>query len=120
MDDTITVLVVDDNMANRLLPALILRDVGCVVHESKDAEEALEMFQKHVFSHVLLDISMPRISGIELCKLLRDMEACKDVKVIAYTSHAQEALASQFLSQGFDAVLIKPITKSKLIRLILG
>jgi CheY-like chemotaxis protein len=120
MDDTITVLVVDDNMANRLLPALILRDVGCVVHECKDAEEALEMFQMHAFSHVLLDISMPRISGIELCQLLRDMEACKDVKWIAYTSHAQEALTSQLLSHGFDAVLIKPITKSKLIRLILG
>jgi CheY-like chemotaxis protein len=115
MNEVVTVLVVDDNLTNRLLPALILRDLGCVVHESKDADEALQLLSAHRFSHVLLDISMPKISGIELCDMIRAMEGGSDIKIIAYTSHAQASRVSQFISQGFDEVLIKPIKKAHLI-----
>jgi CheY-like chemotaxis protein len=64
---------------------------------------------------VLLDISMPDISGLDVLKNIRASSAFGDVKVIAYTAHATADDTDDLIGLGFDAVLIKPLTSSQLL-----
>lgn len=113
-----SILVVDDNGINRLLPGLILRPFGWTVYESENGLDALEQLKKLDVSCVLLDISMPDISGLEVLDDLRHEVAFQDLKVVAYTAYATESDIAHLKIRGFDAVLIKPITSRKLLEIL--
>ena len=65
------VLVVDDNPINRLLPVTWLNRNGCSAEECADGREAVARVRDGSFDIVLLDLSMPGISGMEVCSQLR-------------------------------------------------
>lgn len=109
------ILVVDDNGINRLLPGLILRPFGWEVYEVDGGAAALEKLKTVQVSCVLLDISMPEVSGRDVLKDLRGNEQLRGLKVVAYTAYVQPCDISSFLSEGFDAILIKPLTSLKLL-----
>lgn len=113
-----SILVVDDNGINRLLPGLILRPFGWTVYEAVGGLEALKALKDTEISCVLLDISMPDISGLEVLKVLRKKPEFQHIKIVAYTGHAQHKDINHLLSLGFDAVLIKPLTSNKLLALL--
>lgn len=107
------VLIVDDNAMNRRLPVLILQtenDVRC--DEAASGQEALAKLAGGHFDAVLLDISMPQLSGVEVCAMIRAMKLPKEPRLIAYTAHAMVDEIGEFLRQGFDAVLVKPVNRS--------
>ena len=110
-----SILVVDDNGINRLLPGLILRPFGWDVHEIDGGLAALEILKTNHISCVLLDISMPEVSGLEVLEDLRRDRNFQVLKVIAYTAYAQTEDIERLLALGFDAVLIKPLTSAKLL-----
>jgi len=66
-----TILVVDDNGSNRLVPGLILRPFGFTVLESSSGQEAIDMLLHVEVSGVLLDIQMPGLSGLEVLRRIR-------------------------------------------------
>ncbi len=109
------ILVVDDNGINRLLPGLILRPFGWEVYEVDGGAAALEILKTVQVSCVLLDISMPEVSGRDVLKDLRSNERLRGLIIVAYTTYAQPSDISNFLSEGFDAILIKPLTSLKLL-----
>ena len=111
-------IVVDDNSANRILPGLILRRLGHSVHECDSSAQALALLQATpaAFTHVLLDISMPALSGIEVCRRLRADARHQDLCIIAYTAHAMLHEQTAILDAGFDAMLIKPVRQADLLR----
>lgn len=111
-------MVVDDNGINRLLPGLILRPFGWTVYEADGGLEALNSLKDIEISCVLLDISMPDISGLEVLKVLRKRPELRHIQIVAYTGYAQQKDINRLLSLGFDAVLIKPLTSIKLLRLL--
>ena len=104
------VLVVDDQRVNRTLPAVLLRQQGCEVLEAECGEDALRLIDSHGFQAILLDVSMPGISGTELCRQLRSRPEFGGVRIIAYTAHAMEVERQRYLAGGFDAVITKPVT----------
>jgi two-component system, cell cycle response regulator DivK len=110
-----SILVVDDNGINRLLPGLILRPFGWEVHEADGGLAALEILKTIHIACVLLDISMPEVSGLEVLEDLRRDSKFEALKVVAYTAYAQPQDVARLLSLGFDAVLIKPLTSVKLL-----
>jgi two-component system, cell cycle response regulator DivK len=110
-----TILVVDDNGINRLLPGLILRPFGWDVLEVDSGLAALEILKKTPISCVLLDISMPVVSGLDVLEDLRRDQRFQEIKVVAYTAYAEQEDVSRLLELGFDAVLIKPLTSAKLL-----
>ena len=112
------ILVVDDNGVNRLLPGLILRPFGWTVYEVDGGLTAINIIKKIKFSCVLLDISMPDISGLEVLKVLRSNLELQRLKIVAYTVYAQQEDINRLLGLGFDAVLIKPLTSLKLLKII--
>ena len=111
------ILVIDDDFANRMLPGLFLRDMGHVVMECASAEEAYQMIRQHHFTDLLLDISLPNVSGLEICKTLRRMPNTAGIRIIAYTAHAMPEETRNFSESGFDGLLIKPICQNDLAKL---
>jgi two-component system, cell cycle response regulator DivK len=110
-----TILVVDDNGINRLLPGLILRPFGWEVYEADGGKAALKILKKNNIDCLLLDISMPEISGLDVLEDVRGDERFRSLKVVAYTAFAKPEDVVRLLALGFDAVLIKPLTSIKLL-----
>lgn len=110
-----TILVVDDNGINRLLPGLILRPFGWVVHESENGLGALQMLKSIDVCCVLLDISLPDVSGLEILDDLRSDKDLQSLTIVAYTAYATVEDIAHLKERGFDAVLIKPLTSRTLL-----
>lgn len=109
------ILVVDDINSNRLLACALLKRAGWETEEAADGNRALEILTgEHGFQAVLLDISMPGINGEEVCRKLRANPETSGLPIVAYTAHAMEEEGERFISAGFDALLIKPITAASL------
>ena len=104
------VLVVDDNAINRRLAVAFLTRLGLQTQEAADGPMALERLNSGSFDVVLLDISMPGMSGEEVLAVLRADPRLSGLPVIAYTAHALPDEKQRLLDAGFDELLIKPIT----------
>ena len=102
------VAVVEDNADNRLLLQAILEGLY-EVHEYETAEGALVGFARAVPDVVLLDISLPGMSGVELVGWLRQQPTLERVPVIALTAHAMAGDRETYLAAGFDGYVTKPI-----------
>ena len=112
------VIVVDDNQTNRLLPGLFLRPLGHEVQECDSAAQALDWLAHNPCDVVLLDISMPTVSGLQLCQQLRQQPQHQQLKIIAYTAHAMPADVQLLEAAGFDKILIKPIRSHELLSVL--
>lgn len=113
-------LVVDDNEINRILVCRLLSKTGWSVAQAESGEEALEWLSSNTAQLILLDISMPTLSGDEVCRRIRaDNLAGDDAKLVAYTAHVMPEEREQFLACGFDTVLGKPVSRQSLAALIL-
>ena len=107
-------LVVDDIVSNRVIAQTMLERLGWSVLTAVDGRAALDTLATTHVDLVLLDISMPGMSGIEVCQSIRANPALADIPVIAYTAHAQHEDRRNFIASGFDEVLIKPINRDAL------
>lgn len=113
------VLVVDDYRPNRLLPVAMLKKLGIEAVAVESGEEALNwLAQDPLVDQVLLDISMPGMSGTEVCRRLRQDPVLKHLRVVAYTAHAFSGEKSDILAGGFDDLLIKPIDRQSLMQVL--
>lgn len=104
------VLVVDDNAINRRIAVAFLTRLGLQAEEAEDGLGALAKLEASDFDVVLLDISMPGMSGEEVLAKLRADARFSALPVIAYTAHALHHEKQRLLDAGFDELLIKPIT----------
>ena len=114
MSDNRLALVVDDIPANRLIAEAMLKQLGWSVLLACDGREALRMLGSTTLDLVLLDISMPGMSGMEVCQNIRTNSALAELPVIAYTAHAQPEDRRNFIASGFNEVLIKPVNRETL------
>ena len=111
------VLIVDDHQVNRLLPRAILGKLGVEVVEADCGEAALDCLDKEGgVDHVLLDVSMPGMTGLEVCRRLREAPATRDLHIVAYTAHAFASEKDQIMAAGFNDLLIKPISRDTLLQ----
>lgn len=109
------VLIVDDQKINRTLPSVLLKQAGCEVYEADSGEAALAVLQCGRVDALLLDISMPGVSGMEVCAMLRKDPAWAQLLIVAYTAHALPSERSEILAAGFDELLVKPINRQGLL-----
>ena len=114
MPDNRRALVVDDIPANRLIAEAMLKQLGWSVLLASDGREALRVLNANSLDLVLLYISLPGMSGMEVCQRIRENMALVDLPVIAYTAHAQPEDRRSFIASGFDDVLIKPVNRDTL------
>ena len=77
------------------------------------AEDALRFLQANKADLVLLDISLPEMSGIELCRYLKKNN--QDIKIIALTNHTEKSVIQEMLKNGADGYLLKNTSKQDLV-----
>ena len=112
---SVQALVVDDDPINRMLASKMLKKLGWTVAEAVDGRDALTYLSGQLAGVVLLDISMPGLSGDEVCRIIRETYP-RTMRVIAYTAHGMPEERKKFMESGFDALLIKPITRQSLMQ----
>ncbi|MGC4231932.1 MAG: response regulator transcription factor [Niabella sp.] len=80
------------------------------------AEEAMEFLETNAADIILLDISLPTMSGIEMCRLVKQKN--KKIKIIALTNHTERSVINDMLTNGADGYLLKNTSKNDLIESI--
>ncbi len=114
----LSILVVEDNPINSLLLTEMLRLRGHVVTNAADGIEAVEAAAKTTFDLILMDISMPRMDGLEATRRIRAGGASHSVPIIGVTANASPEKLPEFLGSGMSDVLVKPITRGALMNII--
>ncbi len=103
------ILVVEDNAQNRELVTDLLTFAGMRVLLAEDAETALELAASEAVDLVLMDVSLPRMDGLEAARRLKSNPATARLPVIALTAHAMKGDRERILAAGCDGYLTKPI-----------
>jgi two-component system, cell cycle response regulator DivK len=112
------ILVAEDNPDNRVLLTRRLERQGWNVIVAEDGVEAVEQCRTHSPDLVLMDVAMPRMTGLEATRALRAHTTTAAVKIIAVTAHAMEGNRQECLAAGCDDFATKPINFPELMALI--
>ena len=114
-DKTPVVLVVDDNQQNLELLQVYLEDVDCRAVPAHDGLEALEIIAKEPPDLILLDVMMPRMSGFEVCRRIKNDPKTSDIPVIMVTALNEFGDIERAIDSGTDDFLSKPVNKLELL-----
>jgi two-component system, OmpR family, response regulator RegX3 len=106
------VLLVEDEKAIRDAVSAYLEREGYWVTPAADGEIALTEFEKHRFDVVVLDLMLPKISGEEVCRSIRDVS---DVPIIMLTAKGETEDRIAGLELGADDYLVKPFSPRELV-----
>jgi len=109
------ILVVDDNQENRELLQAYLEDVDCLTVPANDGLEALDIIKKDPPDLVLLDVMMPKMSGFEVCKRIKNDPKTTDIPVIMVTALTEFGDIERGIDSGTDDFLSKPVNKLELL-----
>jgi len=112
---TPVVLVVDDNQQNLELLQAYLEDMDCETVPAHDGPEALEIISNSAPDLVLLDVMMPRMSGFEVCRRIKNDPKTGDIPVIMVTALNEFGDIERGIDSGTDDFLSKPVNKLELI-----
>ncbi|HEX6489800.1 MAG TPA: response regulator transcription factor [Gaiellaceae bacterium] len=107
MQDFSTILLVDDEDSIQKLLAYPLERDGFRVLQARDGTEALELFEGERVDLVVLDLMLPKVDGLEVCKRLR---AGSDVPIIMLTARGDELDKVLGLELGADDYITKPFS----------
>jgi len=110
-----TILLVDDQDSQRELYELALRHAGFVVHEAEDGEHAIESVRRAKPDVIVLDLAMPKLDGLEVCRRLKADPETRAIPIIVVTAHILPGLRESVERAGGDAYLTKPCLSDKLI-----
>jgi len=110
-----TILVVDDNEANRLLARDTLQDEGFRVILAEGGAQGLEAFDAHRPDCVLLDVRMPGVDGLAACERIRALPYGHDTPIIFLTALRDVDTFDRALEVGGDDFLGKPVRPNELV-----
>ncbi|MFB3829290.1 MAG: hybrid sensor histidine kinase/response regulator [Bryobacteraceae bacterium] len=106
--------LVEDNPSARVMMEAMLAPHHVTCYETGAA--ALREVPKTKPNAVILDISLPDMSGLDVLKGLRSVKGSRNMPVIALSAHAMSGDRETFLAAGFDAYFSKPVTDSAVLR----
>ena len=110
------ILIADDNEANRELLEAYLVSIDCETEIAVDGQDTLAKVESFKPDLVLLDVMMPKLSGFEVCKKLKDDEVNKRVMVLMVTALNELGDIERAVSAGTDDFLSKPVNKIELVK----
>jgi DNA-binding response OmpR family regulator len=108
------VLIADDDEDILTLVALRFRRSGLEVILARDGEEALELIKTRAPDAAVLDIAMPKLTGLEVVRRLRDSEATKALPIVLLTARAAAKDVELGLDAGADEYITKPFSPQDL------
>ncbi|MGE8190723.1 ATP-binding protein [Pseudomonas sp. NPDC086278] len=117
----LNILVVEDVALNREVVKGLLQRDGHEVWLAEAGEQALTQCAARTFDLILLDVHLPGISGIELCKVIRSTDGPnRHSRIFALTASVQPALVRGYLDVGMDGILAKPLKLENLRQALAG
>ncbi|MDX1379001.1 MAG: response regulator, partial [Anaerolineales bacterium] len=102
------ILIAEDERDIRDLVAFTLRFAGHEVFSASNGEEAVEMAPKVNPDLILMDVRMPRMTGYEACKIMKENPDLRDIPVVFLSAKGQENEIQQGLDAGAEEYLLKP------------
>lgn len=118
MTDKTHVLIVDDNHETVKLYSALLELEGFQTTPAYDGYQALEKIKQEQINVVLLDIMMPEIDGIEVCRQIKSHPDTKDISIVMVTALSDTENKEQALKAGANGYLTKPVMVDDLVKAI--
>ena len=116
------ILVVDDNLLNRLLVCEILKNLEIEYDTAENGSIAFELFLSNKYALILMDIQMPIMNGIDCTKQIRRFEhesnSHSKIPIVAVTAFVSETDKRNCFDIGMNEYIAKPIKSSNLIDVI--
>ena len=111
------ILLVDDNKLNLKVAENVLKIYNPTIESVNSGKECLDIIAKNSYDLILMDDMMPEMSGTETMKILKGKESFT-TPIVVLTANAIEGAREQYLKEGFNDYLAKPIDKNELIRVL--
>jgi len=118
-----TLLIVDDEDGVRSLIRMTLDSDSLEILEAKEGHQALEVARAHHPDLILLDVMLPDLSGIEICRELKSDPLMASTKIVMLTAKAQQSDLGEAEEAGADGYFTKPfspIALTQKVEAILG
>ncbi len=110
-----TILIVDDELDIVELVRFHIEKEGLHCHSAKDGEGALRLARAEKPDLIILDLMLPGIDGLEICRLLRKESATAHIAIIMLTAKAEEVDRIVGLEMGADDYIVKPFSPRELV-----
>lgn len=113
------ILVAEDDRAIRILIKAVLEEVGLTVFMAEDGAEAIEMVKSAKFNLILMDLMMPKVSGLDAARTIRALPHYERTPILAVTARAFEHDREECLAVGINAHIPKPFAQELLLSSVL-
>jgi len=110
------ILIADDNIANRELLEAYLVNFDCEIETAVDGKDTIDKVHSFKPDLVLLDVMMPKLSGFEVCRKIKDDPELRRVMVLMVTALNELGDIERAVEAGTDDYLSKPINKVALLK----
>jgi CheY-like chemotaxis protein len=110
-----TILLVDDSATSRMNSRMLFgnqKDYEFI--SACDGKEGVEIALERNPDLILMDVEMPRMSGIEACRALRENTATRKIPIILLTMRGEERMVKQGFASGCTEYMLKPVDREKL------
>jgi two-component system cell cycle response regulator DivK len=104
-----TILIIEDNANNAEMAIDLLEGAGFTALHALNADEGIELAHCNHPNVILMDMFLPHKSGLEATHILKKDPDLKDIPVVAFTSMGFDAEREQFMAEGCDGLITKPI-----------
>ncbi|WP_062066002.1 response regulator [Cellvibrio sp. OA-2007] len=116
---SVSVLLVDDNLANLQLASELLRGLNTQVTQANNGKQAIDICNENEFDVIFMDIQMPGMDGMETTRHIRALEQGKRrTPIIALTAHTITEQKAELLLAGMDDCISKPVNETQLAHII--
>jgi CheY-like chemotaxis protein len=116
MSDKNKILIADDNEANCELLEAYLAEIDCQVEIAYDGQETVDKIASFQPDLILLDIMMPKFSGFEICKQIKEDVQTRRIMVLMVTALNETGDIERAVAAGTDDFLSKPVNKIELLK----
>jgi CheY-like chemotaxis protein len=114
-----TILLVDDSATARMKSRMIFANMKEYEFISaSDGKEGVELALEKTPDLILMDVEMPRMSGIEACRLLRENAATRTTPIILLTMRSENSAVKKGFDSGCTEYLLKPVNEEKLVTVL--
>jgi two-component system alkaline phosphatase synthesis response regulator PhoP len=111
-----TILIADDNLTNVELLEAYLSDTDCRIAVATDGRQTLEKVAECQPDLILLDIMMPKLSGFEVCRIIKQAPDTRHIMILMVTALRELGDVERAVAAGCDDFLSKPINKLELLK----
>ena len=113
------VLLVDDSSTARLVTRMIFsQKSNYVLLSAVDGKDAVERARAEKPDLILMDVMMPRMTGLEACRILKQDKETSNIPVILLTTRGEEAFVREGYESGCSDYLTKPVNDAELLDLL--